>query len=63
MKKRISLLLFALITCTLFAQDALLSQAKTLFDDGKYSASQSILNQLSNTGSASAEILYLNAKC
>ncbi len=63
MKKRISLLLFALITCTLFAQDALLSQAKTLFDDGKYSASQSVLNQLSNTGNATAEILYLNAKC
>ena len=38
MKKRISLLLFALITCTLFAQDALLSQAKTLFDDSKRSS-------------------------
>ena len=63
MKQRINLFLFVLISGILFAQDDLLSQAKSLFNDGQYSASQSILNQLSNTDNSTAEIMYLNAKC
>ena len=62
MKKRISLLLFVLLSCVLFAQEDLLFKAKNLFYNGKYSASQSILNQLSFNNSDS-EIMYLNAKC
>ena len=64
MKKLISLLLFTLLlSCDLLAQDNLLTQAKALFNDGKYSASQSILYQISITHSPTAEIMYLNAKC
>ena len=47
----------------LSAQDVSLSKARSLFDDGKYSASQSILNQISNSGKSTASTMYLNAKC
>jgi len=64
MKKRITLLLSLLLCGVLFAQDNLLSQAKYLFDSGKYSAAQSFLNQLSNNSiTITEEIMYLNAKC
>ena len=63
MKRPINILLFALLSCTLLGQENILSQAKDLFDDGKYSASQSILYQISITHSPTAEIMYLNAKC
>jgi tetratricopeptide (TPR) repeat protein len=63
MKKQINLLLFVLVTGALFAQENLLSQATALFEDGKYSGSQSILYQISITNEVTAEIMYLNAKC
>lgn len=62
MEKRISLLLFTLICSLVLAQDDL-SQAKDLFYDGKYSACQSILNQIYNNEEITPEVIYLNAKC
>ena len=46
MKKQINLFLLVFLTGTLFAQDNLFFQAKVLFDEGQYSASQSVLNQI-----------------
>ena len=63
MKKHLFLVFFIFLGRLLFAQDDLLSEAKMLFDDGKFSASQSILNQLSLDCQATADIMYLNAKC
>jgi tetratricopeptide (TPR) repeat protein len=64
MKKQFTLLFSLLLCGVLLAEDNLLSQAKYLFDNGKYSASQSILSQLSSRNSnITAEIMYLNAKC
>ena len=63
MKKQINLLLFILVTGALFAQENLFSQATALFEDGKYSGSQSILYQISITNDVTAEIMYLNARC
>ena len=63
MRKRLSLLLAVLISGVLFAQNDLFFKAKTLFDNGKYSAAQSILNQIFTSGNATSEIMYLNAKC
>ena len=63
MKKQINLFLLVFLTGTLFAQDNLFSQAKVLFDEGQYSACQSVLNQLSETHNTTAEFMYLYAKC
>ncbi len=63
MKKPTSLLLFVLISGLILAQDNLLSHAKSLFNDGKYSASQSVLNQLYISDFADSEVMYFNAKC
>tara|TARA_B100001094_G_C18194302_1_gene809531 strand:- start:3474 stop:6578 length:3105 start_codon:yes stop_codon:yes gene_type:complete len=62
MKKQIALLLIVSMSSLLSAQDNLLSQARALFDSGKYSASQSILDQFSSSN-LTAEIMYLNARC
>ena len=62
MKKQIALLLIVSMSSLLSAQDNLLSQARALFDSGKYSASQSILDQFSSIN-RTAEIMYLNARC
>lgn len=61
MKKIVFLFLF--LSSALLAQDNLLSQARALFDEGKYSASQAILNQLDLNGNITAESMYLNARC
>ena len=63
MFKQIQLLFCVLICMNLHAQDGLFSEAKSLYDKGKYSASQSILNQLINSSDYNAEILFLNASC
>ena len=64
MKRLINLLLFTLLlSYNLLAQDNLLTQAKSLFNDGKYSASQSVLNKILSNHSFSAELMYLNARC
>ena len=62
MKKRINLLFFILVCSLLKAQEDL-TQAKELFDNGKYSACQSILNHISNNDVIIPEVMYLNAKC
>ena len=63
MKKSISLLCLIFLSGMLFAQQHLFPKAKALFDDGKYSASQSILNQLSVSDNNTSESMYLKAKC
>ena len=52
-----------LISSILFAQEYLFLQAKDLFENGKYSASQSILNRLCDSDDNNSEIMYLKAKC
>ena len=63
MKKVINLLLFICLNSLLYADDDLILQAKFLFNQGKYSASQSILQRMHNSNHANAEIMYLNARC
>ena len=62
MRKQIVLFLMVIFSGNLFTQNHLLSEAISLFNDGKYSASQSILNQLAKEN-PTEEIMYLNAKC
>lgn len=62
MRKKFILFLMVIFSGDVFTQNHLLSQAISLFNDGKYSASQSILNQLEKDNST-PEIMYLNAKC
>jgi len=62
MKKKISVLLFLSLTISSFAQNNLLLQARDLFDNAQYSASQAVLNQISRNN-VTAEAMYLNAKC
>ena len=62
MRKKFILFLMVIFSGDVFTQNHLLSQAISLFNDGKYSASQSILNQLEKDNSTQ-EIMYLNAKC
>ena len=64
MKLRYYTLLFLLFSSSLvFAQNHSVDDAQSLFDDGKYSAAQALLNQLSSGHSANAEAMFLNAKC
>tara|TARA_B100002052_G_scaffold27659_2_gene21386 strand:+ start:24385 stop:27453 length:3069 start_codon:yes stop_codon:yes gene_type:complete len=63
MKKGNLLLLFVLLSAMSFAQNTLFLKAKSLFDNEKYSACQSILNQLLISDEPSAEIMYMNARC
>ena len=63
MRKLVNLFLLLILPYILLAQKDLLVDAKELFNDGKYSAAQSILNQLSANQNNTAEIMYLNAKC
>ena len=64
MKLRYYTLLFLLFSSSLvFAQNHSFDDAQSLFDDGKYSAAQALLNQLSSGHSANAEAMFLNAKC
>ena len=46
-----------------FAQNTLFLKANSLFANEKYSACQSILNQLLISDEPSAEIMYMNARC
>ena len=62
MKKQIALLFFIFLTAKLLAQDNIILKAKDLFDQGSYSASQSILNNMP-TQDQTAEIMYFNARC
>ena len=62
MRKYIALLSFIFLTAKLLAQDNIILKAKDLFDQGNYSASQSILNNIS-AQDQTAEIMYLNARC
>lgn len=61
MKKRISLLFFLLTASVVFCQNDLLNQARVLINEGKYSASQAILDELPKSD-VNAETMYLNAK-
>ena len=64
MKKKIYLALFTLfLSAVLFAQDNSELSAQALFNDGKYSAAQAIINKNNSSHSSSAELMYLNAKC
>ena len=63
MTKFIYFFLFLILPYASLSQQNLLEEAKKLFDDGKYSAAQSILNQISFNKNKTAEIMYLNAKC
>ena len=62
MKKYFFLLFFAFLSYNLLAQKALFLEAKDLFKEGNYSASQSILNDLTLNYNE-PEIMYLNARC
>ena len=62
MKKYFFLLFFAFLNYNLLAQKALFLEAKDLFKEGNYSASQSILNDLTLNYNE-PEIMYLNARC
>ena len=66
MKILINFLFFTLfISADLIAQYDLSPQARTLFDDQKYSVSQSIFRGIATSKSAytSAEAMLLNARC
>ena len=63
MKKVFNLLLLICLNSLSYADNDLLLQAKLLFNHGKYSASQSILQGMHNSNVANAEIMYLNARC
>lgn len=64
MRKLINLVLVAcLINTALYAQIDLLTEAKELVSEGKYSAAQSLLTQMSLQNNADAEVMYLNARC
>ena len=64
MNKKIYLALFTLfLSAVLFAQDNSELSAQALFNDGKYSAAQAIINKNNSSHSSSAELMYLNAKC
>ena len=56
MKKGNILLIFVLFSTMSFAQNTLFLKAKSLFDNEKYSACQSILNQLLISDEASARL-------
>ena len=64
MKLRYYSLLFLLFSSSLvLAQNHSIDDAQLLFDNGKYSAAQALLNQLTSGHSANAEAMFLNAKC
>ena len=63
MRRLVNLFLLLILPYALLAQNDLLVEARILFNYGKYSAAQSILNQISFNEGNDAEIMYLNAKC
>ena len=63
MKKIITLSIFCFFSVFFYGQENLVSRARSLMDNGKYSASQSLLNQALNQGYVSAELMYLEARC
>jgi len=64
MKLRSYTLLFLLFFSSLvFAQNYSIDDAKSLFNEGQFSAAQALLNQLSSTYPANVEAMFLNAKC
>ncbi|MAJ90529.1 MAG: hypothetical protein CMD08_04570 [Flavobacteriales bacterium] len=63
MSRFIYFFLFLIFPYASLSQQNLFEEAKILIDDGKYSAAQSILNQISFNKNKKAEIMYLNAKC
>lgn len=55
--------LIMLVSVKSFTQTYSFKLAKNLFDEKKYSAAQSILDEFVSSNNYSAEILYLNARC
>ena len=55
--------LIMLVSVKSFTQTYSFKIAKNLFDEKKYSAAQSILDEFVSSNNYSAEILYLNARC
>ena len=63
MRKLVYLFFCLILSATLFGQEHLIAEARFLFQEERYVATQSVLNEMLNDKQITAEVMYLNARC
>tara|TARA_B100001250_G_scaffold69116_1_gene55433 strand:+ start:8147 stop:11239 length:3093 start_codon:yes stop_codon:yes gene_type:complete len=63
MRKLVYLLFCLILSATLLGQEYLIAEARFLFQEERYGAAQSVLNEMLNDQQITAEVMYLNARC